>query len=197
MCHGTLRGYATYQSLVTLEVTILGLDVSTSIIGYTLLDNKGDLISIGHIDMTKLDRNVWTKAFFARSQLTELCNVYQPTHVFIEDPVSKFTKGKSSSHTIILLIRFNTLCSYFAMEASGVKEPQYITAGHARKLCDVKITKGGPKAKEQVFEHFRNSGPFKGYEWPLKRTGRVKDHCYDEVDSYVIAKAGFIELSTT
>lgn len=173
---------------------LLGLDISTTCTGYTVLNDEGELVDIGHIDMSKLDRDVWIKAEVAKKHLVAICQKYKPTHIFIEDVIAKVSSGKSNIHTIALLIRFNILCSYFVMETSGVM-PQYITASHARKLCGLKIQRGiKEKAKEQVFEQLRDSGPFKGKEWPLKRTGRVQDPYYDEVDSYVVARAGYYYL---
>lgn len=175
-----------------------GFDISTSIIGYTFLDEGGAIVDIGHIDMSRIERNVWKKAEYAKEHLIELCSKHRPKHVFVEDPVSRFSEGKSSSHTIALLIRFNTLCSYFLAQTCGIESPVYLTASHARKLCGIKIQRGTKeKAKEQVFRFISKTDPFKDREWPLKRTGLLKDSCYDEVDSYVIARAGFVELNNS
>ena len=116
------------------------------------------------------------------------------TKVFIEEPLSKFTRGQSSASTIGLLLRFNGICSYFVHQNLSL-DPIYLNPTSARSLCGLKIVSkkksGGLSHKEQAFRQISSREPFLNKEWPLKRTGRIKDYCYDEIDSYVVAYGGF------
>jgi hypothetical protein len=172
---------------------ILGLDISTSITGYTILDLNGNLVEMNHVNMTKIKDGFWAKIDRMQEFVDELKG-RGITKVFIEEPLSKFTRGQSSAATISLLLRFNGICSYLVHKRLGL-EPIYLNPTTARSLCKVKLVSkkkaGGLTHKEQTFQQITSREPFVDKEWPLKRTGRLKDYCYDEIDSYVIAFGGF------
>lgn len=181
---------------------ILGLDISTSITGYTIMDLEGNLVEIGHFNLSKIKEGIWAKVDVMKDGIENLGKNHQITHIFIEEPLSKFSRGRSSSATISLLMRFNGILSYLAYKALGV-DPEYYSPSQARKICGLTMrSKRACKKlkipwipqKEQAFLQMNKKEPFgKFYHWPLKRTGKLKDHCYDEMDSFVIAKSGFID----
>jgi hypothetical protein len=179
---------------------ICGLDISTSITGYTIMDLKGNLVELGHIDLKKI-KGIWKKVDEMKEFICHLNKTYKITNVFIEEPLSKFSRGKSSSGTISLLMRFNGIISYLIHQEMDI-DPIYYPPSRARKICEIKMLskaaakKQGEKwkpQKEQAFDQMNSRDPFIDYEWPKKRTGRLKDYCYDQMDSYVIARAGFID----
>lgn len=182
---------------------ILALDISTSTTGYTILDNFGKLVKLGHLELSKIKDGLWKKVDRVADFIQELKKEYNIEYVFIEEPLSKFSRGKSSSATISLLMRFNGIVSYLIYKEMGV-DPIYYAPSRARKLCGLKMMsktackKAGiawKPQKEQAFEQMNKQEPFcGGYDWPLKRTGRLKDFCYDQMDSFIIARAGFIEM---
>lgn len=182
---------------------ILGIDISTSITGYTIMDMSGNLVELDHIELKKIKDGLWAKVDKFKEFVNEINKKYEIEHVFIEEPLSKFSRGKSSSATISLLMRFNGICSYLIHQEMGI-DPVYYAPSRARKLCGLKMkSKTACKKdkipwkpqKEQAFEQMNKQEPFcNGYDWPLKRTGRLKDYCYDRMDSFVIAKAGFVEM---
>lgn len=182
---------------------ICGLDLSTSITGYTILDMDGNLVEIGHFELNKIKGTIWDKIDVMKTNLIELGKRFKLKHVFIEEPLSKFSRGKSSSATISLLMRFNGIISYIVHLYLGI-DPDYYPPSRARKVCGLKMmNKSACKRekipwkpqKEQAFDQMAAQPPFgKDYKWPLKRTGRLKDYCYDQMDSFIVAKAGFIEL---
>lgn len=183
---------------------LLALDISTSITGYTILDMKGNIVKIDHIELNKIKDGIWSKVDKVKSFIKQINNEFDIKHVFIEEPLSKFSRGKSSSATISLLMRFNGICSYLIHQEMGI-DPIYFSPSAARKLCGLKMLsktackKSGVKwkpQKEQAFEQMNSRHPFNNsYNWPMKKTGRLKDYCYDRMDSFIIGVAGFIELS--
>jgi len=182
---------------------ILSLDISTSITGFTILDKKGKLIKMDHVELYKIKDGIWTKVDKMLSFFEIIKKEYEITHIFIEEPLSKFKRGKSNSHTISLLLRFNGICSYLAYKIFD-KTPVYINCGEARKKCGLimrsKVRSKKDKIpwkpqKEQAFDQMSLKEPFNGTcKWDLKRTGKIKDYCYDRMDSFIIGKAGFISL---
>jgi len=184
---------------------ILGFDISTSMTGFTIMDLDGNLIELGHYELKKVKGTIWDKVDAMKKNICELRDKYDITHVFIEEPLSKFSRGKSSSATISLLMRFNGIVSYIIHDYLGI-DPVYYPPSSARKICGLKmLSKNACKKqkiqwkpqKEQAFDQMNAQSPFNGtYEWPLKRTGKLKDFCYDEMDSFVIARAGFLEMTS-
>lgn len=183
---------------------ILGLDVSTSIVGWTALavdapPGSRPLEGMwGHIDLRKVE-GFWAKSDRAQSEVRSVVSTlgtmgHRITEVAIECPVKKFTRGKSTAGTIVLLARFNALVSHFSREVTGL-DPSYIDVTVARKSLGVKLLSrkksGGKGQKEQTFE-FLGETVFKDEAWDLNRNGNIQPWCYDRVDSYVIAMAAVL-----
>ena len=168
---------------------ILGLDISTSITGYTVLLNNGKIADIGHWDTRNKKHfpSLFSKAHFIKKKLYELANHYPVEKIFIEPALNMFMMGKSSSHTIATLSKFNGIVSWLCDEVFGI-EPEYIPAISARKKCGI-IIKRGTKAKEQVMNFLIDTEP----DFPVEygRTGKPKSYCYDQADSLIIARAGY------
>lgn len=181
---------------------VLGLDVSTSVTGYTVLEGTADdfkIVEMGHIDFSKC-KDYWEKADLLRTSIIDLVTNYHGLdEVYIEEALLGFRTGMSSAQTITTLMKFNGLASWFVHEwlQHGEKNPKFVAATHARKLCGIPVQqtkKCGKTAKEQVFE-WAITGPLKDVEFEKTRTGKYKPFNYDRVDSYVIARAGLIEES--
>jgi len=165
---------------------ILGLDVSTSITGVTLLDNDGNIIYNNAWDTRKY-KNFFKKVEYVEQHLTELhnnCNGIE--RVYIEQSLQSFRSGFSSAKTLSTLARFNGVVSWLVYRILQV-EPQYIGATSARKLCGIKVPKG-TKAKKVVVEHILDKVP--GVTIEYTKFNNVKPECYDKADSWVIANAG-------
>jgi len=98
---------------------ILGLDISTSITGYTILDLDGQTQEIGHWNFTnkKTFPTLFSKALEIRGQLSEL--EYPIDYVYIESALSMFAMGRSSASTISLLTKFNGIVSWICYETFG------------------------------------------------------------------------------
>ena len=169
---------------------ILGLDISTSITGYSIVDLDGKIVEIGHWDTRNKNKftDFYDKAQFIKNKLSELD--YPIDHIFIEPALNMFMMGRSSSHTISTLTKINGIVSWFCYEEFGIK-PEYIPAISARKKCGISIKKG-VKAKEQVLSFLLDNESVFRVEYT--RTGKPKPHCYDEADSLIIAKAGAVCL---
>ena len=162
---------------------ILGLDISTSIIGITLLDYNNNIIVNDSIDLRKY------KNFFIKSEKTAeyfLKFSHKPNNVFIEQSLQSFRSGFSSAATLSTLSRFNGVVSWLAYKQWGI-EPEYIAASSARKLAGVKIIRGQP-AKQQVLQHLLDNEPSFVVEYTSH--GNPKPDTYDRADSLIVAMAG-------
>tara|TARA_R110000824_G_scaffold112382_4_gene261524 strand:+ start:1969 stop:2499 length:531 start_codon:yes stop_codon:yes gene_type:complete len=165
---------------------ILGLDISTSITGYTILDYEGKIRACDHIDLRK-EKDFFKKIEIVHSRLVEIADTYTIEKVWIEQSLQSFRSGFSSAQTLSLLSKINGIISWLCYNLFG--EPKYLAATSARKLCGIKVPKG-QKAKAVSLQFVVDNVP--GFEVQYTRHGNPKAGYADRSDSYVIAKAGWI-----
>lgn len=172
---------------------VLGLDVSTSITGFSVIDDSDEsLVEIGHIDFKKCN-DLWEKADHVKACLESIIDKHNPGVIYIEESLLGFSSGLSSAGTLFTLAKFNALVSYFVYKKTG-KVPMYVAANSARKTVGIKLIpkkKCGKSHKEQAFD-WCLTGPLSSHvsKFPKTRTGSWKGFVADEVDSFVIALAG-------
>ena len=167
---------------------ILGLDISTSCTGVTILDYTGRVI-LNDCWKFKED-DVVDKLERAKKEIKELKKKYPITEVFVEESLQAFRPGFSSAKTILSLAKFNGILCWMIWEEMGIKV-QYIGSTTARKTCGIKVIKGTP-AKQQVMEWMlQNQAWFKVEK--KKNSENIKDYFYDMADSWVIAQAGLLQ----
>jgi|TARA_R110001583_G_scaffold10049_1_gene46877 Holliday junction resolvasome RuvABC endonuclease subunit len=167
---------------------ILGLDISTSITGYTILDHEGDILVCDHIDLRK-EKNFFNKIQMVNAQLEDLEIEYNIEHVYIEQSLQSFRSGFSSAQTLSLLSKINGIVSWLCYNMFHSGEPKYLAATSARKMCGIKVPKG-QKAKAVSLQFVVDNVP--GFRVQYTRHGNPKAGYADRSDSYVIAKAGWI-----
>ena len=171
---------------------LLGLDVSTSCTGFTVLDDNGKICELGAIDLKnkKIYSNMFSKAINIRNVLKMIGTKYNISHIYIEPALVLFQAGKSSATTISTLLKFNGIVSYICFEEFG-KIPQYIPASMARKTCGIKIEKGS-KAKVLTMEHWLKTEPDFSKIVEYTKNGNIKPEYFDISDSLTIVKAGYL-----
>tara|TARA_R110002020_G_scaffold14313_5_gene50831 strand:- start:9125 stop:9649 length:525 start_codon:yes stop_codon:yes gene_type:complete len=167
---------------------ILGLDISTSITGATVIDNKGNVVMCEAWDTRKI-KNFFQKAATIRTRLLDTKIEYPITKIVIEQSLQMFRPGFSSAKTLTTLSKFNGVVSWMCYRITGI-EPEYISAPTARKACGIKIERG-KKAKELVLQHVLDNVP--DFEVQYTRSNNPKPGSYDRADSYIIAHAGYLE----
>tara|TARA_R110000851_G_scaffold61915_2_gene142425 strand:- start:1249 stop:1782 length:534 start_codon:yes stop_codon:yes gene_type:complete len=170
---------------------ILGLDISTSITGATVLDNDGKVVFNEAWDFRnkKYFPTLFEKGFEIKELLYQLKKDYDITSVYIEQSLQSFRSGFSSAKTLSTLSRFNGIVSWLCYEAYELK-PEYIAATTARKKCGIKIPKG-VKAKQVVIKYVVDNVPDVLIEYT--KHGNPKPQCFDMADSWVIARAGWLD----
>lgn len=170
---------------------ILGLDISTSITGATLVDANGKVVVMESVDTRKY-KNFFEKAEKVKLFLTNLSKDYNVEGVFIEQSLQSFRSGFSSAKTLSTLSRFNGVVSWMCYSIWNI-EPEYLAATSARKLCGIKVPKG-QKAKPVVLDFVLNNEPTFVIEYT--KQGNPKPDSFDRADSWVIARAGFLQKNT-
>jgi len=168
---------------------ILGLDVSTSITGITILEKDGTLVYNDSWDTRKY-KSFFEKVDYVEKKIIHLSKLYGGFEkIFIEESLQTFRSGFSSAKTLSTLARFNGVVSWLVYRVLKT-EPLYLAATSARKLCGIKVPRG-TKAKQVVIQHILDNVPEIQIEYT--KQNNIKPHCYDKADSWVIAKAGLIQ----
>tara|TARA_R100001594_G_scaffold110714_1_gene145460 strand:- start:5824 stop:6351 length:528 start_codon:yes stop_codon:yes gene_type:complete len=166
---------------------ILGLDVSTSVTGATILDNEGKVVYNEAWDTRKF------KNFFEKVKHVEKCinqlhsDGFGIERVYIEQSLQSFRSGFSSAKTLSTLARFNGVVSWLVYRILQT-EPEYIAATSARKTCGITVSRG-QKGKQVVMQYVLDNIPEVTISYT--RNNNIKPECYDKADSWVIAKAGY------
>lgn len=131
---------------------ILGLDVSTSTIGWALFDiNSKELLELTHIsprpknkDSNKM-KELFLKSEMFKIKLKDYRNL-GITKVIIEEPLL----NSNNIHTVQTLMRYNTLISKEIYDTLGIV-PEYISTYNSRKFAFPHLVKDNGKGKFVLF----------------------------------------------
>ena len=125
----------------------LGLDISTSCVGYAFTENK-QILDMGFIDIKKFI-NHKEKAFFVLTEINKSSYIDKVEKIYVEDNLSGFAGGRTSQQVIVKLAKFNAvLC--FVMEDTFDIEVKNVNPMTARKQVFGKARVKGVKAKDFV-----------------------------------------------
>ena len=170
---------------------ILGLDISTSKIGYCVLDENKKIITNEFMKLKPLQLEDRAEIFY--ELLKNIKKQYNIKYIFIEQPFSMFGGGRTTAMTMSKLQRFNGMCS-FAVRRIFKMNPVLIPANQARKTVGLKI-KRGEDTKKKVIEWVETKYP-KDFIYELTRHGNPKPGTDDKADAVVIALAGLSQINT-
>lgn len=175
---------------------ILGLDISTSITGLTIVDDKGKIIYMEAIDTRNPNKfkDLFDKVKHIRNRIEHVMVEYGShiKEIFIEQSLQAFRPGMSSAKTLSVLSKCNGMVSWICFQFFAIK-PQYIAATSARKLNGITIPRGS-NAKKIVIQHLLDNEPTFKVEYTPK--GNPQPKYYDIADSIIIARAGQVRCST-
>jgi len=166
---------------------IIGLDISTTITGVTVLDMSGVCVYNEYWDTRNKNRfpTIYHKACYIKGKLLDL--PYKFERIFIEQSLQSFRSGFSSAQTLSTLSRFNGIVSWICWEEFD-RMPEMLAATSARKQVGIKVSKG-EKGKQKSFDFVVANEPTFVVEYT--KNGNVKPGIMDKSDSWVIAKAGY------
>ena len=165
---------------------ILGLDISSSRIGYCLINEKEELLLVDEIKF-KSSQTLEKRADIFKEAMSIINEHSEVDYVFIEQPFMAFSGGKTTAATMSKLQRFNGMCSYVVHSIFG-SPATLIQANKARGLVDLKI-KRGENTKLKVIEWVQEKYPT-SFLVEYTRHGNPKPGTDDKADAVVIANAG-------
>ena len=166
---------------------ILGLDISTSITGATIIQD-GQIKESFFWDTRNKNKfpSLYDKADFIKESIVRLKKWYDISDIYIEQSLHSFRSGFSSAQTLSTLSRFNGIISWLCYETFDI-QPKMIAATSARKQAGVGI-KRGDNAKEKVLQFVIDNYP--DIEIIYTKHGNPKPGMLDMCDSIIIALAG-------
>jgi len=168
------------------DFMILGLDISTTITGYCLINSDGNIYDIGDINFKKYGKDIFKKLDYISEWIDNYIHIDKIKVVIVESPLRRFKAGQSSAQTLFNLYSFNIGIQYMFYKKFG-KPPLSINATTARKRLGIVTPKGlsYKDRKQFIFEHVRKLVP--DIKWEYTRFGNPKDGSYDRADAYCIA----------
>ena len=169
-------------------MAILGLDISTSITGVSVLDKCGKVVFCEAWDTRNKNHfpTLFHKASVIKGKLEDIKYEFKIESIFVEQSLHSFRSGFSSAQTLSTLSKFNGIVSWLCYEIFK-KEPEMLAAVSARKAVGIKIDRKRD-TKQQVLEFFLDKNPQIVVEYTHK--GNPKPKYKDMADSWVIAMAG-------
>lgn len=185
---------------------VLGLDVSTKTIGWSLFDiqNK-ELLELTHVSPIpkpkvedKIEELILKSNIF-RQKLEQYANM-GITHVVIEEPLL----NSNNVYTVGTLMRFNTLVCKEVYDILGVV-PQFISTYNSRKFAFPELVQENDKGKFVLFGGLPKTIDKKNVIWDLvakqepqitwmyTRNNTLKKENFDMTDAYTCA-IGYMKM---
>lgn len=165
---------------------ILGLDISTSVIGMAVMDLDKNLIEYKNLKLSS-KMELEFRCYNFKREVYELFEKYAFDRIYVEQPAMMFGGGKTTAQTMSKLQRFNGMCC-FAVYNETLLIPDLIHANTARKKMNISIPRNVKKKKTYIVEQVKNKYPSFTYE--ITRHGNPKPGTDDIADAIVIAHAG-------
>lgn len=174
----------------------LGLDVSSTTIGISLIEYKNKKFSLIECEYYKPSKkdSLFESLHKTKEHLIKILKDYKPDVVVIEDIAEHFQQNQSSSKTIVKLATYNRTVGLTVYEELK-KEPVMINVNTARSIIRPKGYRGR-LAKEDVPEVV---AAILGCEfpWQFKKNGKIADESYDMADSLAVALAHAATIVST
>ena len=125
----------------------IGLDASTTTVGYAFVEDK-KILGVGFIPIHK-EKTVRDKVRVTMDTITTLDPFNDVNKIYIEDSLSGFSRGRTSQQTIIKLAKFNAVLVYCLEFAYG-EIVEGVNPMTARKHLFGKAREKGVSAKDFV-----------------------------------------------
>jgi len=130
----------------------LGLDISSTVVGYCVSSSKKSIIDAGYIDIHK-ETSIKGKAHKVAQYLDP--RSIDPSIIVVEDSLSGFGGGRTSQQTIVKLAKCNAVISY-VIEALYEVEINHVNVSTLRKAVFGKSREKGVDSKTFVREQLKN-----------------------------------------
>ena len=166
---------------------VLGLDISSSVIGWAIIEEDGSigkLIEYGHLQPPpKKKGSIAFRVSAAYDMISVLLKDKEPDIVAIEAYASKFSAGRSTARTIIILSVFNEVISMACLRKLNIEPKKYAVS--TIRSCLSKINGSKISSKEEAFDFIVDN--FSNFKTRKNRAGNMAKQCLDEADAIAVA----------
>ena len=166
---------------------VIGLDISSSTVGWAIIsydDSFYKLEEYGHIKPLKSSKgSLSVRSADYLDKIVDFLSDKAPDSVAIEAYANKFSKGRSTARTIIVLSVFNEVTSIGCLKSLGFEPARYAVISIRSILS--KIANKKISSKEDAFNFIVEN--FDSFKLRKKKTGTLKDECFDEADAIAVA----------
>lgn len=157
--------------------------------GKIYLDNFGHIKPPSKLAANKKGFGLSYRLDETSAMIKSLMKKVSPDFVVVEDYAKKFSRGKSSANTIIILATVNEIVSLECFRHMK-KEVIRMPVSRIRKFIKEKYSKT-PLNKEGIMPLMLEL--FSNFITSLNKVGNVKKECYDEADALAVGLAFCIE----
>ena len=181
----------------------LGLDISTTVVGIALFDNKNKLCNLEYIKF-KSKTNLFQRLDDFVEHFEKLSSAIslesgenKLSHISIEEPLKAFRGKFSNAETIQKLTTMNAFISIYLYRKFGI-EPRYYNVQTARKTAfpELVLPKSAPNKKYLIWEKVVEKEPQINWTYS-KSTHKLRDENFDMSDAYVVAYADIVTRQIT
>ena len=178
---------------------LLAIDISTTITGFCVFNEKGKSVHFSYVDMSKVS-DFFEKVTLIKRHLYDLKFAKSIKEVVIEESLQAFRSGSSSAKTLFKLSKFNGIIQWICY--NDLEVPVHsLNVNSARKLAGIKVNRlSSDSTKDQILNQVINETS-EIFDWPTKilksgprRGFEIYDKCcYDMADAYVVGKAFYLK----
>lgn len=172
---------------------VLSLDVSSSTIGWALFNYDAlqfSLLDYGYLKPIKKDKgSTSARLNHACMMINDVLENTQPDEIAIEDYAKRFSQGRSSANTIIMLSTFNELVSLMCfqfLKNDVLRYPVVTIRAQIGKLFEMKLV-----SKDDIFPAVVNKS--KIFIPVLNKKGNIKEEMKDVVDAMAVGMTHIIK----
>jgi len=185
---------------------ILGIDLSTSISGYSVIDEDGNLVLNDDVD-TRREKNINKVADENAEFIDQIVDDFDIEYIFIEENLKSFSSGFSSASILSKLSKINGIVCWHCWSEHKM-EPELIPSSTARKKAGLTMNKKKREAmKKRLIKEGKSKSYAKGHRTKMvvhefvqqtepnftferTRSDNPRPASYDRADSVIIARAG-------
>jgi len=178
-------------------MNLIGLDISTTTIGLTVLDENANIQYIGFLkpDGETMYEKV-ASALFQLDNHLYLNKVFEINKIYAEQPNIMFKAGFSTAQTLSKILRFNGAFLFTLSEKYSILPLEVMAVSARKQVTGVGRFKTDPKEAVRKWVDQYATPPI---SWPTidkgKNLGKLRPECFDMADSYIIARYGLINES--
>lgn len=166
---------------------VMGFDVSSTCIGYCVLEVNEKLVRLRHASYLKPSKegHIIDRLADTRNKIRDLIQEHNPDHIGIEE-VIQFMKGKSTAKTITTLTAFNRMIGLLAYDHLGRAPKMFHVASIRHGLKKGKVLPAKEDMPKLVAKHLKIKFPWE-YIVKGKNKGKPKVSNYDMADGIAVA----------